>query len=90
MAIVNIGFFSDVATINTLLAIQRTVSLNAAVPQGSILGPFLVLLYINDITDEIANNMRLFADGTSLFVVVDNNVDQATNSFVTYLDRVKQ
>lgn len=48
------------------------------------------LLYINDISKEITNDIRLFADGTSLFVVVDNNVDQATNPLVTDLDRVNQ
>lgn len=48
------------------------------------------LLYINDITNEIANDISLFADDTSLFVVVDNNVDQATNSLVTDLGRVYQ
>lgn len=46
------------------------------------------LLYINDIAKEITNDIRLFADGSSLFVMVDNNVDQATNSLVTDLGRV--
>lgn len=69
---------------------SRTVSLNAVLTQGSVLGPFLFLLYINDITNEITNDIILFADDITLFVVVDNNVDQANISLVTYLDRVKQ
>lgn len=48
------------------------------------------LLYINDITKEITNDISLFADDTSLFVVVDNNVNQADNSLVTDLGRVNQ
>ena len=40
-------------------------------PQGSILGPLLFLLFINDIVNGI-DSIRLFADDTSLFIIVDN------------------
>ena len=46
--------------------------IKAGFTQGSILGPLLFLVYINDIVTDIGSNIRLFADETSLYVVVDN------------------
>ena len=46
-------------------------SINAGVPQGSVLGPLLFLVYINDLTDNISSEIRLFADDSSLFSHVE-------------------
>ena len=44
----------------------------AGVAQGSILGPLFSLIHINDLSDDLSSNPKLFADDTSLFSVADN------------------
>ena len=46
--------------------------IRAGVPHGSILGPLLFLLFITDIVTDTGSNIRLFADDTSLFIIVEN------------------
>jgi len=59
--------------------VQRVVLLGSSskwkkvtsgVPQGSMLGPLLILLYINDIDDSVCNRLLKFADDTKVLNVV--------------------
>ena len=48
---------------------------NAAIPQGSILGRTLFLQYINDLPDDVICNIAMYADDTSLYCKCDQVSD---------------
>ena len=48
----------------------------SGVPQGSVLGPILFLIYINDLENEIGSNILKFADDTKMFRRVESQEDR--------------
>ena len=46
----------------------------SGIPQGSILGPILFVIYINDLPEIIENSCKIFADDTKLYASPKNKI----------------
>ena len=64
-------------------------NVNAGVLQGSIFGPSLFLIYINDLTEGLSSNAKLFADKMSLFSVM-HDIQPSTNNLNKDLEKISK
>ena len=70
-----VGRSQRVAVNGTLSGVREVLS---GVPQGSVLGPLLFLLYINNIVDDLECSFLLFADDSKLFKHIKTAEDIAS------------
>jgi hypothetical protein len=87
--------FTDVKKLNRIINCpSRKRPIRYGVPQGSVLGPVLILLYINDLESCIEHGgPTYFADDTSIFIAgsntnnVQSKINEMINKFIERFER---
>ena len=76
----NLGWIQDFIMSRTQVVVvdgeeSETAAVTSRVPQASVLGPALFLVYINDFPEKLHSTPRLFADDCPLYRVIESTAD---------------
>ena len=71
-------------------SVSASQEIRAGCPQGSVLGPLLALMYLNDLSDRTENEALFYADDTSLYLSHPQHSQQHEQSLQRDLDLIRQ
>lgn len=86
-----VWIFSNRASPNRYLGrrgIYKVSHVNSGVPQGTVLGPLLFLMYVNDLPNWLHSEVKLFADGARWYGILRN--DANCNQLQEYLHKLEE
>ena len=63
---------------------------NCGVPQGSVLGPIVFAIFINDKPNLVQSSCKLFADDAKIYTSIKTNTDQGDITMVTQMEPALQ
>ena len=55
---------------------SNIVPVTSGIPQGSVLGPIMFLIYVNDLPEIVSSTVKLFADDTKLYRMIKNEEEE--------------